>query len=134
MSNYTLRDAITEARKIRKYLVSKKKFKTHKDLMGDCGFASIMLAVALDDISILRCRPNHAWNIVEHTIIDITATQFNYLFTSKIRGVYIGIPLNVHLGLGRIKSGLKAYRAITRTWGFYEEEPKWKMLSTHWKS
>lgn len=84
-----------------------------------------MLAVRIGNPDSLRACEDHAWNEVEGTIIDITATQFS----SKIRGVYVGESLIYHKRI--IASGLAAYREII-DWGSYWNEPNWGRLSTHW--
>ena len=77
-----LERAVREARRIRKNLV---RLRGETDLGGDCGLASLLLADAIADVSILRhtqdsigrfCTP-HVWTAVDGVIIDITATQFN---------------------------------------------------------
>lgn len=74
--------AVREARRIRRNLV---RLRRDTDLGGDCGLASILLADALGSPASLRgtkdrcedpCMP-HVWNVVDGTIIDVTATQFN---------------------------------------------------------
>lgn len=63
-----------------------------RDLRGQCGLAAIQIAVAIDDPRSLRLGlftrretflsrhgpyPHpHAWNVVDGTIVDATATQF----------------------------------------------------------
>jgi hypothetical protein len=80
---------IAAARTIRADLLRSGK---SRDLVGQCGLASIQLAVAIGDPRSLRLGffmkrttflgkrgryPHmHAWNVVDDTIVDATATQF----------------------------------------------------------
>ena len=82
MTTARLESAVREARRIRQNLV---RLRGETDLGGDCGLASLLLADAIADVSILRhtedaygrfCTP-HVWTAVDGVIIDITATQFN---------------------------------------------------------
>lgn len=82
MTTARLEHAVREARRIRKNLV---RLRGDTDLGGDCGLASLLLADAIADVSILRhtddsrgrfCTP-HVWTAVDGVIVDITATQFN---------------------------------------------------------
>jgi hypothetical protein len=82
--------AVREARRIRRNLV---RLRRDIDLGGDCGLASILLADALADASILRhttdmfgCCSTHVWTVIDGVIIDITATQFNDSFESDAAG------------------------------------------------
>ena len=83
--------AIREARRIRRNLA---RLRGNTDLGGDCGLASVLLADALSDVSILRhtddmfgkrCSP-HCWNVIDGVIVDITATQFNDCLESDDAG------------------------------------------------
>lgn len=132
---YSLETAITEARRIRRNLVrSSGGIHNRYSLNGDCGLASILLAVALDDVKTLRKRDGHAFNMVKGTIIDITATQFNYYGTSqgsKIHGVLVTKePREYHVNV--VSTGLKAYLEIVSE-GWYDESdhPRWNYLSRY---
>jgi len=87
----TLEYAIATARAARTELLSR--VATPRDLAGQCGLISMLVAVALDDPRSLRAGfymkfekfcgrhgryPNsHAWCQVGRTIVDATATQFS---------------------------------------------------------
>lgn len=116
--------AVEHARRIRKRLVAARPAAL-KNLAGDCGLASIMLAVRLNDPNSLRACEDHAWNEIGNTVIDITATQF----CSKIRGVYVGERRDFHQIV--IASGLAAYHEVVG-WGTYEKEACWQKLSNYW--
>lgn len=91
------RDAVRAATKVRAELVRTKR---NGILLGECGWASTLLAIELGDAAVLRTGfffvqqtllgkrgryPNeHAWNVVDGLIIDITATQFG-----RFRAVHI---------------------------------------------
>lgn len=117
--------ALEYARRIRKRLVASRPV-AFKNLAGDCGLASVMLAVRLNDPSSLRACEDHVWNEIGGTVIDITATQF----CSKIRGVYVGERRDFHQRI--IATGLAAYREVVE-WGAYEDEACWQKLSNYWE-
>lgn len=97
----TVDDAITIARRIRAELLIR--VDVPRDLAGQCGLASMLVAVALDDPWSLRTGfymkrttfcgrrgryPHcHAWCRIGETIVDVTATQFGH----RHRAVHVTI-------------------------------------------
>jgi hypothetical protein len=86
----TIARAIEVARMVRDDLLSRRG--VSRDLAGQCGIASMLVAVELDDPRVLRTGfymkrgrfcgrcgrfpHRHAWCQVGDTIVDLTATQF----------------------------------------------------------
>jgi len=99
-----LATAIRESRRIRRNLV---RAREDRYLSGDCGLASTLLAAAIRSPESLRCVDGgsgwHAYNVVDGTIIDITATQFNAdVDEPTVRGVLVtDEPRSYHVGYTR---------------------------------
>ena len=118
-----LAEAIEQARKIRSYLVAKRG-RFFKNLDGDCGLASLLLAQRLGDVRTLRVYEHrygggHAWNEIGGVVVDITATQF-----IGGRGIYVGSRLDFHE-----KPTAKGSEAKVRLlrWD-YSDEPAWARI------
>jgi hypothetical protein len=120
--------AIRQARIIRKNLLRTGQFPD--DLNSACGLASVMLAYKLNDVNTLRMRDNvhwqHVYNVVDRTVVDITATQFwgnsnpigmTYPSGAPRHGVYISKKyLDFHNPIsGR---GMSVYRFIAQDWEY----------------
>jgi hypothetical protein len=129
----TAEEAIAVARRIRRNLLRRG---NNSMLRGMCGVASLELAIALDDVSTLRGTSFlawHFWNQVGKTIIDITATQFEW----TLRGVLVtpvSEPRRFHINA--TMSGTSALDQI-HTW--YEHnhmskgDSEWKRLRSRAK-
>lgn len=86
--------AVAAARAVRVDLLRSTNPRRPRDLLGQCGLAAIQVAVAIGDPRSLRLGffmnlttfmgkrgryPHvHAWNVVNGTIVDATATQFGH--------------------------------------------------------
>lgn len=138
---YTLEEAVEEAKRVRRNLLrlyhayEEKKPKFPYGLAGACGLASILLAIKLDDHSILRGRPGHMWTLVKGHIIDITATQFNSLGTYEcepIRGVLVTkTPKSFHRPM--TLRGLEAYKSVVNeNWYSKDDYSRWRQIADHW--
>lgn len=125
--------AVSEARRIRKGLM-KTGWKANQ-MAGACGLASILLSIALKDVTILRGTTGHIWAEVQGTIVDITATQFNSFRTYKhdppVRGVLVTrTPRGYHQST---TTGMKTYLSvINNKWYSEEDHPCWKWISEYW--
>jgi hypothetical protein len=122
--------AIQIARKIRRDLL---RTADNRALHGDCGLASVRLAVELGLPDSLRFgvfmkwekyagrrgrRPHeHAWNVVDGTIIDITATQF-----ASLPAIYV-VPVVETDRYVEQKRGMTAARGM-----FNWDYPHWERL------
>ena len=136
---YYLEDAIAEARRIRRNLLRMRSWKI-MDLAGACGLASVMLSIAVNDVSILRYGEaklygeGHVWAVVGRTIIDITASQFNQPDEEEdnIRGVLIDeTPRRFHPSA--LKSGIDVYLMIVNgRWYTEKDHPDWGWISEYW--
>lgn len=86
--------AIVEARRIRRLLLRlAAKNESDPDLGGYCLLASILLATRLRNARTLRYAAQgpwvHVFNVVQGTVVDITATQFNDESDVRVRGVLV---------------------------------------------
>lgn len=131
-----LKLAIAEAKKIRANLLRFGDFGPY--LEGACGLASLMLAHRLQDVFSLRIIDNgncsHVFNVINGTIIDITATQFSQSFFGPCpgapkRGVYVSKkPLSVHRPVAG--SGMYVYRWIVQDWHYGHRT--WDRITNSW--
>jgi hypothetical protein len=116
MISIALDKAIREARRIRRNLV---RVRGDRDLEGDCGLASVLLASAIGKPQSLRALTNswnsHVWNVVDGTIVDITATQFTADVNFIARGVLVTrTPRGFHRG--NVARGNAVLRHVMQGW------------------
>lgn len=145
---YSLMQAIAEAKKIRRNLLRSDAWK-NTDLTGACGLASILLSIAVKDVSIIRqsvlpsrWEDEHIWTEVEGTIIDITASQFNKIKSgttksdadniTQIHGVLVTrTPRWFHPIPNKI--GMESYlRVVNEGWYNENDHARWKWISEYW--
>lgn len=124
--------AVAAARAIRADLLRSTDPRRTRDLAGQCGLASIQLAVAIGDPRSLRlgffmkCTtflnrrgryPHmHAWNVVDGHIIDATATQFG-----SYSAVHVA-PKDDAVAYVETADGAQALREMVREWQFTHDE------------
>jgi hypothetical protein len=119
-----VRYAVKCARTIRRNLLADDNNRTSRRLTGECGLASARLAIAIGDASSLRLGcfmsergdpSDHAWNVVDGWIVDITATQFG----KKCPAIYL-VPVMFATQYIESKRGSDAAWEM-RTWDY----PAW---------
>jgi hypothetical protein len=132
---YSLEFAIKEARKVRRNLLRNSKWR-YMDLGGACGLASILLSIAVNDVSILRYADlpsggGHVWTVVKDTIVDVTASQFNQE-DDFVRGVLVtDIPKSYHPLPS--KTGVSVHRlVVNKKWYREKDHHNWEKISEHW--
>lgn len=128
--------AIKEARRIRRNLMrSRGRYWKTGELAGSCGLASILLSIAIRDVKILRGSVDHVWAEIDKTIIDITATQFNHIYTNKsklIKGVLVTKkPRGYHTNI--LNEGINTYLYVVNgNWYDKRDHPRWGWISEYW--
>lgn len=139
---HDLDNAIKQAKRIRRNLLrlchphsDEKLYKFPHGLAGACGLASILLAIDLNDVSILRGKAGHAWVVVSGHIIDITATQFNHVGTyncKPIKGVLVTkTPRAFYKPVEH--SGMDTYLAVVnQNWYTNDDYGKWQQVADYW--
>lgn len=127
--------AVKEAKRIRRNLLRRTPTWTQGStsaLSGACGLASILLSIAVRNVKILRGGSNHIWTEVDGTIIDITATQFNFEEEEIVRGVLVTkIPRSYHEEV--LYKGIDAYlEVVNHNWYDKRDHSKWDWISEYW--
>lgn len=124
---------LIEARRIRRNLQRRKiRYARRKDLGGDCGLASLLLARDLNKPDSLRLNDAHCWNEFNGIIVDITATQFNGMFNKPpVKGVLVTKDRQWYHD--RIeKTGLLAYEEL-KEWYDLGDYALWYQLDSLWE-
>jgi hypothetical protein len=117
--------AIAAARAVRTELLRSDP-RRPRDLLGQCGLAAIQIAVAIGAPRSLRLGffmnrttfmgrrgryPHvHAWNVVDNTIVDVTATQFG-----RYPAVHV-VPKDDAIDYIETADGAQALREMVRDW------------------